>query len=42
MSNLADTYTALGRHRDALALKEKTLELFRSVLPENHRQIGVM
>ena len=42
MSNLASTYSALGRHQDALVLQEKTLEFRRRVLPENHPQIGVM
>ncbi len=40
MSNLANTYSALGRHQDALLLKEKTLEFKRRVLPENHPDIG--
>ena len=42
MHNLAVTYSALGRHQDALVLKEKTLEFQRRVLPENHPDIGVM
>jgi hypothetical protein len=41
MSNLAATYGALGRHQDALMLKEKMLEFFRRALPENHPVIGV-
>ena len=41
MGNLAVTYTALGRHQDALAMKEKSFEFMRRVLPENHPQIGV-
>jgi hypothetical protein len=41
MHNLAATYSALGRHQDALVLQEKTLEFQRRVLPENHPQIGV-
>jgi hypothetical protein len=40
MHNLADTYNQLGRHDDALVLQEKTLELRRRVLPENHEEIG--
>ena len=40
MSNLALTYTSLGRHQDALVMKEKTLEFLRRVLPENHPHIG--
>ena len=42
MSNLAATYSALGRHQDALVLQEKTLEFRRRMLPENHPDIGVM
>ncbi len=41
MSNLAVTYGELGRHRDALVLKEKTLEFHRRVLPKDHPDIGV-
>ncbi len=40
MNNLANTYSALGRHQDALAMQEKTLEFRRRVLPENHPGIG--
>ena len=40
MNNLASTYSELGRHADALALKEKVLEFFRRVLPEDHPHIG--
>jgi tetratricopeptide (TPR) repeat protein len=40
MNNLAATYSALGRHQDALVMKEKTLEFRRRVLPENHPDIG--
>jgi hypothetical protein len=42
MGNLAKTYSALGRHQDALVLQEKTLAFFRRVLPENHPDIGAM
>ncbi len=42
MSNLATTYSALGRHQDALVMLEKTLEEFRRVLPENDPDIGMM
>jgi hypothetical protein len=41
MNNLASIYRALGRHQDALVLREKTLEFRRRVLPENHPDIGV-
>ncbi len=41
MGNLANTYSKLGRHQDALELKEETLEFRRRVLPENHPHIGV-
>jgi hypothetical protein len=40
MNNLADTYSDLGRHQDALVMGEKTLEFRRRVLPENHPDIG--
>ena len=40
MSNLAATYSALGRHADALAMGEQALELWRRVLPANHPDIG--
>jgi hypothetical protein len=41
MNSLATTYGKLGRHQDALVLKEKTLEFQQRVLPENHPNIGV-
>ena len=41
MNTLANTYSDLGRHQDALALLEKTLEFRRRVLPENHPHIGM-
>ena len=40
MSNLANSYSALGRHQEAVEMKEKTLEFYRRVLPENHPDIG--
>ena len=40
MNNLAISYSDLGRHEDALEMKEKTLEFRRRVLPENHPDIG--
>jgi hypothetical protein len=40
MNNLARTYSELGRHADALAMKEKVLEFQRRVLPANHPDIG--
>jgi len=40
LHDLANTYSALGRHQDALVMKEKTLEFRRRVLPENHPDIG--
>ena len=40
MNNLAMTYSALGRHVDALVMGEKALELGLRVLPENHPKIG--
>jgi hypothetical protein len=40
MSNLAATYSVLGRHADALAMGERVLEFRRRVLPANHPDIG--
>ncbi len=40
MGNLAQTYKALGRHVDALAMGEQVLEFQRRVLPANHPDIG--
>jgi hypothetical protein len=41
MQNLASIYSVLGRHQDALVLREKTLERFRRVLPDCHPLIGL-
>ena len=40
MGDLAATYSALGRHEDALVLHERVLEFQRRVLSENHPDIG--
>ena len=40
MSNLAETYSKLGRHTDALALEESVLEFWRRALPADHPNIG--
>ncbi len=40
MDNLALTYSALGRHADALAMQERVLEFKHRVLPANHPDIG--
>ena len=40
MGNLAVTYSKLGRHADALAMRERVLEFTRRVLPEDHPSIG--
>jgi tetratricopeptide (TPR) repeat protein len=40
MNNLAMTYSALGRHADALAMAEQALEFRRRVLPADHPDIG--
>jgi hypothetical protein len=42
MGHVASSYSHLGRHQDALVLREKTLEFQRRVLPENHPDIGDM
>ena len=41
MNSLAAAYGELGRHHDALVLKEKVLESRRRRLPENHPDLGV-
>jgi len=41
MHNLANSYSYLGRHQDALKMKEKTLDFQRRVLPDKHPSIGV-
>ena len=40
MTGLANSYCDLGRHNDALAMRESVLEFRRRVLPENHPDIG--
>ena len=40
MNNLAAMYRALGRHADALAMREEVLEFQRRVLHANHPGIG--
>ena len=40
MGNLAQTYSELGRHADALAMHEQALEFRHRVLPANHPDIG--
>ena len=40
MAWLAASYSDLGRHSDALAMRERVLEFDRRVLPENHPSIG--
>ena len=40
MGSLAISYSHLGRHQEALEMREKTLEFYRRVLPENHPDIG--
>ena len=40
MGNLATTYGDLGRHADALAMRERVLEFQRRVLPADHPDIG--
>ena len=40
MGNLAGTYSALGRHSEALAMQESVLEFRRRVLPAEHPDIG--
>ena len=40
MSHLAWSYSALGRHSEALAMEESVLEFRRRVLPAEHPSIG--
>ena len=40
IGNLAEMYSALGRHADALAMKERVLDLRRRFLPEDDPEIG--
>ena len=40
MHNVAATYSELGRHSEALAMKESVLEFTRRVLPAEHPHIG--
>ena len=40
MNNLAVSYSKLGMHEEALAIKEEALKFYRRVLPENHPDIG--
>ena len=40
LGNLAGTYSALGRHADALAMQERVLDLRRRFLPDNDPEIG--
>lgn len=40
MTNVALTYSALGRHEEALVLYEAVLEFRLRVLPEGHPHIG--
>ncbi len=40
MKNLFETYSALGRHADALAMGERIMEFLRRVLPADHPNIG--
>ena len=36
MYHLADAFESLGRHHDHRVMREKTVRVFRRVLPENH------
>jgi hypothetical protein len=40
MANLASAYAGAGRHREALALDERSLQFMRHTLPENHPDLG--
>ncbi len=40
MSGLGVSYSDLGRHSEALAMRESALEFYRRVLPADHPLIG--
>ena len=40
MGNLGLSYSNLGRHSEALAMRERVLEFSRRVLPADHPDIG--
>ena len=40
MGNLGSSYSNLGRHSEALAMRESVLEFRRRVLPADHPDIG--
>jgi hypothetical protein len=40
MNNLANTYHKLARNKEAAALYEKVLKLWRKLYQENHPSIG--
>ena len=40
MSNLAQTYSELGRLQDALRLDENAYEYLKRALPEDHPHLG--
>jgi hypothetical protein len=42
MAVLADVYTKLKRHDDALQLYDSVLRMRRRVLPPNHSSIGTL
>ena len=39
MNNIAATYSALGRHQDALVMEEKTLRVLQATLPPSHPHV---
>ena len=40
MNELGVSYSKLGRHSEALAMRESVLEFYRRVLPADHPDIG--
>jgi len=40
MNNIANSYSDLGRHEDALAMQQSVLQFRRQILPPNHPSIG--
>ena len=42
LGTLAEAYSELGQHKDALEMQERLLHILRNVLPENHVDIAML
>ena len=42
INNLSKTYSALGRHQEALEMRESVLKYREHALPENHLGLGTV